>query len=584
MQFVVGSSCALLLALMLTPVVRALAGRFAIVAAPRRDRWHQNPTALLGGIAIYGAFLACSLAFAPRIANFYVIFGCATLLFVVGLIDDLVQIKPYAKLIAQLIAAAVAVYFGLRLPWTGHEAVNDFITIFWLVGITNAINLLDNMDGLAGGVAVISCVFLAVTFMLNGQAPEAIMTAILAGSILGFLAYNFHPASIFMGDCGSMFVGFMLGGTALLSQYGRSRNLTSVLLAPVLILMIPIFDTCMVTVARKLSGRPISQGGRDHASHRLVAMGMSEKRAVLMLYAFAACSGALALAVRLLEVEIVLLLVPVFALVVLFLGLHLGKVVVYEEGRQPPANAVLDFIADFSHKRRIFEVLLDVVLVVLAYYGAYLLRFDGSLPADQLSILVRTLPVVIIIQMLVFLIGGVYQGMWRYAGVGELIVMAKSVFAGTAATLAVVLFMYGFRGPSRAVFVLDALLLLFFVGASRLSFRVLRTLLVGEGASHPDARPVLIYGAGDGGEILVREIMNNPDHRYTPIGFIDDDVRKAGKLIHGVRIFDSRDLPHLIHAHRVSEVLISSLKLPESKIDYLRSMGVGFKKMSIRIE
>src|ERR1044072_6955462 len=148
------------------------------------------------------------------------------------------------------------------------------------------------MDGLAGGVSFISCLFLTITFLLNGQMTEAMLPALLGGAVLGFLAFNFSPASIFMGDCGSMFLGFMLSGTALLSATGRFRNLASVLLTPVLILMIPIFDTCMVTITRKLSGRKISQGGRDHTSHRLVALGLSERRAVLVVYLFGAVTGA----------------------------------------------------------------------------------------------------------------------------------------------------------------------------------------------------------------------------------------------------------------------------------------------------
>jgi UDP-GlcNAc:undecaprenyl-phosphate GlcNAc-1-phosphate transferase len=265
-------------------------------------------------------------------------------------------------------------------------------------------------------------------------------------------------------------------------------------------------------------------------------------------------------------------------------GLYLGKVRVYEAAEPPPANTIIRVLADFSYKRRIFEVMLDLVLVVLAYYGAYLLRFDGDLGGDQLAILKRTLPVVIVIQMLCFLIGGMYRGIWRYAGIADLLTIGKSVFASLVLTSCAVMGMYGFRGPSRAVLVLDGLLLLFFVGASRVSFRLLRTAIVGRSNHRPDAKPVLIYGAGDGGELLIREIINNPDHLYTPIGFIDDDQRKAGKLIHGIRVFDAREVQDLVRAHSVCEVLVSSLKVPKSKIDDLQRLGIGLKKMSIRIE
>ena len=584
MRIILASFFTLLFGLILTLIARAASHRVGLVAAPSQDRWHQKPTPMLGGVAIYLSFLIGFLVFAPRLPGTYAILGAATLLFVTGLVDDVLHIRPYAKLVLQMIAAATLVFFGLHLPWGDYQWINDLLTIFWLVGITNAINLLDNMDGLAAGISLISSVFLAITFLLNGQTSAAILPAMLGAAVLGFLVFNFSPASIFMGDSGSMFLGFMLAGTALLADHARFRSLTSVLLTPVLILMIPIFDTCFVTVARKFSGRPISQGGRDHTSHRLVALGISERRAVTMLYVFAAVCGVLALAVRWLETTVVLVLVPLFALLVVFLGLYLGKVRVYEEGEQPEGIRIINAIADFSYKRRIFEVLLDVALIALAYYGAFVLRWDGKLPDEQLQIFLKTLPLVIIIQMSFFLLGGLYRGLWRYVGITDLLIIARAVVAGATVSTIVIFVMYWFRGPSRAVALLDLLLSLVFVSVSRVSFLLLKAVIVGRGTNDPDAKPVLIYGAGDGGELLIREILNNPDRRYAPVGFIDDDGRKAGKKIHGYRIFDSNEMPNLIRMYGISEVLISSFKVPEARLDSLRRMGVCLKKMSIRIE
>ncbi|MBI3650438.1 MAG: hypothetical protein HY231_05255 [Acidobacteria bacterium] len=584
MLYAIGIVSTLFFSIALTLFVRHMARRQGLVAAPRADRWHQKPTAMFGGIAIYVAVMLGYMVFAPSLPNARPILFAASLLFLAGLLDDIYQLKPYTKLIAQVIAAATVVYFGVRLTLTGSEVINDFITIFWLVGITNAINLLDNMDGLAGGVAVISCVFLCVTFFIGGQPAEILLPALLGSAVLGFLVFNFNPATIFMGDCGSMFLGFMLGGTALMS-YGRLRNLTAVLLTPVLILLIPIFDTCVVTVTRKLSGRPISQGGRDHTSHRLVAMGMSERRAVIMLYFLAALSGTLAMMVRFVSPSITLLMVPAFVLVMLFIGLYLGKVKVYEEGQQPEDNALIRVVADISYKRRVFEVLLDLGLVALAYYGAYLLRFDGDIPDVQLAIFMKTLPLLMLMQMAIFWFGGVYRGLWRYMGVDDLITIAKSVLGYAVLAVAGVLVMYNFHGPSRAVFILNGLLLFLFVGASRLSFRLLPALVLGhQHRVSPDARPVLIYGAGDGGALLIREILNNPCHQYMPVGFIDDDERKAGKLMHGYRIFSSLELPGVLERHHIHEVLISSEKVSENRLTSLRDLGICLRKMSIRIE
>ncbi|MFN0123618.1 MAG: hypothetical protein ACKV2V_24215 [Blastocatellia bacterium] len=575
---------AFVLSLAATHFVRAQALKKGVVAKPREDRWHRKPTALLGGIAIYASFMTGWLFVGPRNSQIMTVLGAASVLFIVGLIDDLRPLKPYLRLVVQLMLAAVVVLSGLRLPWTQFEPLNDLITIFWMVGITNAVNLLDNMDGLAGGISLIACVFLAVTFTGSGQYTEALIPALLAGAIGGFLVYNFNPASIFMGDCGSTFLGFTLAGVSLLSDYGRTRNLAAVLFTPALILLIPILDTCLVTVTRKLAGRAVSQGGRDHASHRLVALGMSERRAVLLLYLFATISGALALLVRWINLEMALLLIPGFTLCILFLGMYLGMVRVYEEGAQPIGNATIRGLWDFTYKRRIFEVLLDVLLITMAYYGAYLLRFDGEIPGEHMRVMLSSLPLIILLQLPFFLIGGVYRGVWRYTGLSDLVAIARAVLMGTTCSGAAVLLVYNFRGPSRGATVLYGILLLLLMATSRISFRLLPMLMGSHANYHPDARPVLIYGAGDSGELLIREILGNPAYRYRPVGFIDDDTRKAGKVIHGFRIFEMNEMEEVIREHGIHDILISSAMVSDGLLDSFRSLGVNARRMSIRFE
>jgi UDP-GlcNAc:undecaprenyl-phosphate GlcNAc-1-phosphate transferase len=369
-----------------------------------------------------------------------------------------------------------------------------------------------------------------------------------------------------------------------LSDYGRSRNLVAVLTTPLLILLIPIFDTTLVTVTRMISGRPASLGGRDHSSHRLVALGMSEKRAVIELYLFAALSGSLALLARWLKTELLLLLIPAFALSVVMVGIYLGRVRIHHGQGDPPAQTIIDVVSGFSHKRRVFEILLDVVLIVLAYYSAFLLRFDGVPPPQQVQLFVRTVPLVILAQMAILLAGGVYSGLWRYVGVADLLVIAGSVAGAAAAAAGLVYLLFGVDATSPAVFVLDMLTLLVLVAGSRLSWRLLPLVIVGQPRAANGATPVVIYGAGDGGALLVRELSNNPKYGYTPVGFIDDDLLKAGRLLHGFRIFPSQKLPDLIRVHGVSEVLISSSKVPETAIEIVRNLGLQPRRMSIRIE
>src|SRR5215213_631699 len=437
------TAAALALSLALTPLVRAFARRYDIIARPRSDRFSKRPTAMMGGVAIYLAVLAAFLLFVPHTREGWVVMGASTALFVVGLVDDFLHIKPYQKLIGQVLGASAVVYFGLLLPYGWGASAAMLLTIFWLIGITNAINLLDNMDGLAA----VAAAFIAASFAANGQTTEAVMLSAFAAALLGFLAYNSNPASIFMGDCGSMFVGFFLSSSALLSASGeRGRSFIVVIAVPVLILFIPIFDTTLVTVVRKLSGRAASQGGRDHTSHRLVALGLSERRAVWMLYAFAGASGFLAMFVRSFEYHTGIAMVLGFAVVLTLMGVFLAGVKVYDEVEVQAAREkpLVSFLVDLSYKRRIFEVLLDVLLVILAYYFSCVLLVGTELSPEVWGLFFQTIPVLIFVKMTALLATGVYRGIWRYISVDNLISYAKAVVAGSVASVLVLFFAFRF--------------------------------------------------------------------------------------------------------------------------------------------
>ena len=583
-------AASLCLALILTPVVRAFARRLGFIAVPKTDRWHKKPTAMLGGAAIWLSVVTTYFAFSLKSTYGKWILLASTFLFLVGLVDDLIHIKPYQKLIGQILGAAYVVYYGLSLPWTGSMLFNMALAIFWLVSITNAINLLDNMDGLASGIAIIAAGFLALSFVNSGQFTEAGIMLVFAAALLGFLAYNSNPASIFMGDCGSMFVGFFLASSALINvSGGRSRSFLPVLAVPILVLFIPIFDTTFVTVLRKLSGRAASQGGRDHTSHRLVALGMSERRAVLMLYGFAALSGLLAILVQRARLDVSLAAIAGFTIVLTLVGVYLAGVKVYDKTEEEMAmlkdKPLYAFLVDVSYKRRIFEVLLDVVLVILSYWAAYAINFPPASPAWQLFL--RTLPVLVFMKMSVFLVMGVYRGLWRYTSMSDLIVFAKAVALSSVASLLIILFAFRFEGFSRKVFAVDLVLMFLFLAGSRLAFRLFRQVL--PGVSKQNGRRVLIYGAGDGGELLLRELRNNRELSLAPIGFLDDDPAKSGKVIHGLRVFGGNgDLGTVCLQHEVDEVVISSMKMTDERVqEVIRCCSekqITVKRMRITME
>ena len=251
---IIGIGVALVAALVFTPLVRILARKTGMVTRPRGDRWSKKPTALLGGIAIFAAFGTAVLFFLPSVEFGGYVLGASGLMFALGLIDDIRPLKPYQKLVGQIAAASVVIIGGLTLPWTPWVIANMAITLIWLVGITNAVNLLDNMDGLATGVSAIAASVLAATFFLNGDMSEGLLMAAFAATLAGFLIFNFNPASIFMGDCGSMFIGFFLASAALLNvSGGRVSGLLPVLAVPALLLLTPIFDTTLVTLLRMFS-------------------------------------------------------------------------------------------------------------------------------------------------------------------------------------------------------------------------------------------------------------------------------------------------------------------------------------------
>jgi UDP-GlcNAc:undecaprenyl-phosphate GlcNAc-1-phosphate transferase len=576
------------IAILATPVVRAVARRAGAIAQPKSDRWHSKPTAMFGGVGVFIAMMAVYFVAVPHSRDRWVLMLGSAFLFLIGLVDDIVHIKPYQKLVGQLIGAATIISFGLVLPWTGSFVANMFITFFWLVGITNAVNMLDNMDGLAAGVSAIAALFLGLNFLANGQTGEALLLSAFAGALIGFLIYNHNPASIFMGDCGSMFIGFFLASSALLSGWGggRSRSVLAVLAVPVLVLVVPIFDTTFVTLMRKMAGRSASVGGRDHTSHRLVALGLSEKHAVWMLYAFAMTAGLLSLLVRHYPVDVMLAATASFTVILTLVGVYLGRVRVYDQAEIEAARdkPLVALLVDLSYKRRIFEVALDTTLIVLSYYLAYAALFGRPVSeSGDWQVFLRTIPIVVLIKLSTFLASGVYRGMWKYAGLANLIDYTRAVFLSSLITIITFVFAFRFRGFSRTVFVLDALLLLVMLCTSRLAFRLMRGLLPMPHAR--TGRKVLIYGAGDGGELLARELLNNSALQRIPVGYIDDDPRKAGRMLHGLRVYNTFD--DALRRERAVEVLLSTPKIPREKIRALfeecRTRAIVIGRMSLEI-
>lgn len=288
---------ALTLALGVTPLARRLAFRTDMVDRPSGRKFHTDPTPLLGGVAIYTAVIAALLIFGDR---FYVnqvagiVIG-ATLISFLGFWDDRVSLPAWVKLVGQAVPVVFLILTGVQVSIFKQPLLNIGLTFVWVLFITNAINFLDNMDGLSAGIAAVASAFFVLLAALSGQYLVGVLAAALLGACIGFLVYNFNPASIFMGDTGSLFLGFVLAAVGIKLRF--PTNVPSVTwMIPVLVLGVPILDTSLVIISRLRRGvNPLTTPGKDHLSHRLVNRGATRREAVLLLYLLGCAFGMLAI-------------------------------------------------------------------------------------------------------------------------------------------------------------------------------------------------------------------------------------------------------------------------------------------------
>jgi UDP-GlcNAc:undecaprenyl-phosphate/decaprenyl-phosphate GlcNAc-1-phosphate transferase len=527
---------AFLLSLLLVPAVRRFSFSTGKVARPRKDRWHSQPTPTLGGMGIFTAFIAIVLASTAYTGSWgqvqWGLLAGSALMFCLGLFDDFRQLSPPAKLVGQFLAAAIVIYFGRTIDFFPWGFANIILTFFWLVGITNAINLLDNMDGLAGGVSMIAACFLAYFFWRSGNIPLTAIALALVGAILGFLVFNFPPARIFMGDSGSLFLGFTLAALAV-AHKPRASDVFSVIGVPTLLLLLPILDTTLVTITRLMRGQSPAQGGTDHTSHRLIAFGLSERQAVVSLYVIGIVSGVTGSVLEALDYDLSLVLIPILLISLSLLTAYLGRMKVVSSYSPAPGNFIR-FMAELTYKRRIFEILLDFFLLGLAYYLAFWTHFGFNLNASEMDLVLSSLPLALGSGYLCFFFFGIYRGLWRYFGFDDLMRYFRAALSAVLLTFLVTLILPNFDLPP-VVFFLYGVFLFLGLSASRASFRML-DLIYNRQNSLDTRKRVLIYGAEDAGELTLQWIQRSRSLGYVPVGFLDNDPFKWGTRIHGVNV------------------------------------------------
>ena len=347
-----------------TPAVRMLAIKIKAVDVPKDNRrMHKVPIPRMGGLAIFAGFLVSVLFFVPLGTEFRSILIGALILVVLGIIDDIVALKPKTKFAGQIIAALIPALSGVSI----HGSVTPFVpgqystlgifsiplTVIWIVGITNAVNFIDGLDGLACGVSAIATVTMFIIAVLFGEIYIALMMAALAGACLGFLPYNMNPAKIFMGDTGSMFLGYIL---ATVSIQGLFKFYAVISFAvPFILLGLPIFDTGFAIVRRLLKGQSPLQADRGHVHHRLIDLGFDQKQSVAILYAFSALMGLTAVILaRTNESKLIILAIAV--LVCFFLAMSLMS---FEKHHRAEEQAQLERIQKAAMEKEASEDTID---------------------------------------------------------------------------------------------------------------------------------------------------------------------------------------------------------------------------------
>lgn len=330
--YIAAFACAFAISLLTTPFSKKISIKLGAIDYPKKRGLHKEPIPRMGGIAIVLGFMVTMLILMPfmpelRSTQFIGFIVGAIVIVILGMLDDIYDLKARIKLVVQIIAALIVVYSGTRISvvnWpisTAFEPISAPITLIWIIGVTNAVNLIDGVDGLAAGVSGIGALCLMILCILSGSELAVVLSATLCGSCLGFLPRNFSPAEVFMGDTGATFLGYVLAVSSIIGVY-KGYALLSVLIAA-LALALPIFDMLFAMIRRFIKGKPIMQADRGHLHHRLIDSGYSHKQAVCILYGISAIGAGLSILIAMKDMRAII--VAVVSVMVLSLMLFVYK-------------------------------------------------------------------------------------------------------------------------------------------------------------------------------------------------------------------------------------------------------------------
>jgi UDP-GlcNAc:undecaprenyl-phosphate/decaprenyl-phosphate GlcNAc-1-phosphate transferase len=583
--FVAPAAAAALIAYALVPPSRRLALAIGAVDRPDARKIHSTPIARLGGLPVIIAVVAVIVAellmpwvhfrLLPRDVLAALALGLAPIV-IVSILDDIQSRRAVIKFAAHLAGAAIAVAMGIRLNDTvhliGHEMHIGWlaipISILWLAGVTNAFNLIDGLDGLSAGLALISAASLVAVSLVTKQFGMAATAAILGGAVIGFLPYNLYPARVYLGDSGATAIGFILGALTLRGGSTTSAGLAVVL--PIVVLGIPLADTLIAMirrVVRRIEGASsgVFDADRNHIHHRLLALGYRHERAVMLLYLVGIVLSVLAFAsVFMTHQNAALLLGTLLAAAVVGVS-KLG----YDEFAVVKKGFILRFYDAPVLKQGLFIVFADLTMIATALYLAVGLKYDDWGVTTQRTMVLAIVPLLTAVTLMTFAIMNIYRHAWSNVNVDDVIRLSTAITLSTIGTYLIARFTLE-TAPTVTFMVTYTLVMMAIVNGSRASYRV---LMHWNRRSNRDGEPVVIYGAGKAGTLALREILSNSAVPMRPVGFIDDDPRMRGRLVNGYPVLgDLAELANVVLDGKTRGLVIASEKIPIAKIESARRL------------
>ncbi len=573
LHYILFAFISLVTSFFLTKLVIKFALLYGLFVKPRPDRWHKTRTALFGGFSIYFSILI-TLILARYIYNINFnlsLVATFTFFFLLGLIDDFFELNSKLKFISQLLIGVFYIYFSnSSIIIFNSTAINDFISLFWILLIMNSSNLLDNMDGLLTGTLIIVTFFLGISFNFTSNPSLSLFSFIICASLVSFLYFNFKPAKIFMGDCGSLPLGFLIAALTInLVNNKLNQNQIWYNLLPIFMTAPLLLDVFLVMIRRSISGRKIYIGGKDHISHRLVFLGLNEITAVTFIYLVTFSWNILSIFVLFhFNISFIFLYLFFLFFCTLFLGYILSNLSLYNNEEELFAYKSARGISP-SFKKPFFlsRLILNKKIILINLFDSITYIFVLFLLFQVFTIKIyhNLFIYYFIIKLIISNLFKFHKTSWRLTSTHDILKIA------IVQLISAVIFYFINYGHNYQIdfYIWDIIISFNLLVFSRISFKLINEFF---SRFRRHRKHIVIYGAGDFGVILSKELFKNTKYNMFPFYFIDDDILKKDTYINSIKVLhtDSSKLSKSLSKNNIDTLIVSSLKIDDMKIDKLK--------------